>query len=496
VEKNYIVTSFNQREEPTLTSLTWADLYAADFSFNMPFQLDFSDHQVFLSEQVVRVIPKRRLVAFGLWQGKQVAIKIFFDSKLALQQMEKDIAGINLLKKNKIPTPELWYQGNTKDKKIYVLIFERLVTAKNLQQIWQEKNTIDEVFPYLELAIVEIATQHVLGLVQSDLHLKNFLLNDKTIYTLDGAQIEFSAELLPKKPSMNNLALFLAQLGIDTEIYQEKLFRHYAKARGWSLKSEDIHELFILIAKWNNQRWKKFAKKIFRDSSDYVHMHTWGSTAMYDRFFEGPELIKFLSYPHAAFYHPTAKLLKAGNSATVIKITLDQRELVIKRYNMKSIWHRLRRCLRETRARKCWRLAQKLSLFAISTPRPVAFIEHTHFGFRGKSYYVTEYVKAIHAGEYFTFYQSQDEKISTMIKRITRLLKNIIKLEITHGDLKITNILVDRTEQPVLIDLDGAVEYATLSGLKKAWRKEITRFLSNFHYHRSLREKFETALKE
>lgn len=488
------MTSSSKHHENGPASLAWADLYAAKFAFNTPFQLDLSDHQEFLSERVVRIIPKRRIVAFGLWQGRQVAAKIFFDPKLAQKQMEKDIAGIQLLKKNKIPTPELLYQGNTHDKRIYILIFERIVDAKNLEQIWRKKKSIDDVFPILEFVVVEIATQHVIGLMQRDLHLKNFLLSDKTIYTLDGAQIEFSAELLPKKPSMRNLALFLSQLGVDSEGYQEKLFRHYANARGWSLKQEDMYELFIMIKHWNNLRWKKFAKKVFRDSSDYVSMHTWRLAGMYHRRYEGPEFIKFLAQPDSAFYNPTAKLLKAGNSATVIKVTLDHREFVVKRYNMKSVWHRLRRCLRETRAKKSWRLAQKLALFDIPTAKPVAFIEHKSFGLRGKSYYVTEYVNGKHAGEYFTLHYNQDEEISDMVKRITMLLKNVAKLEITHGDLKITNILVDKEKQPVLIDLDGATEHATLAGLKKAWRKEIRRFLDNFHRHQALRQKFEVEL--
>ena len=68
------------------------------------------------------------------------------------------------------------------------------------------------------------------------------------------------------------------------------------------------------------------------------------------------------------------------------------------------------------------------------------------------------------------------EKIQNMVKRISLLLKNVAKVEITHGDLKITNILINAAEQPVLIDLDGAAEHGSLSRLRKAWQNELARF--------------------
>jgi RIO-like serine/threonine protein kinase len=83
-----------------------------------------------------------------------------------------------------------------------------------------------------------------------------------------------------------------------------------------------------------------------------------------------------------------------------------------------------------------------------------------------------------------------------MIKRISLLLKSVAKVEITHGDLKITNILVNSAEQPVLIDLDGATEHISLSGLRTAWQKELARFLLNFNSNPVLRKKFEAELKQ
>lgn len=494
MEKDYIVTTPDVHDSHGLDTVTWNDLHTANFAFNQAFCLRLSDKQAFFGEGVARIIPKRRMVVFGTWHGKPAVAKLFFDSR-ARDHMERDIAGIRSLQKNRIPTPELLYEGYTEDKKIYALVFERIAESKNLEEIWHERHNIEEVMPIFKAVIIEIATQHVLGILQHDLHLKNFLMTEKTIYTLDGAQIEVLPRLLARQESLNNLVLFLSQLGIDTESYQEILFRHYAEARGWSLKNEDFVELFQLIKKCNECRWQRYEEKIFRDSTQFVRLSGLTMSGMYNRSYEGPQLLAFFKNPESAFAPPAAKLLKAGNSATVIKLRMDGRDYVIKRYNMKNFWHRLRRCFSQTRAACCWRLANKLNLFGISTAMPIAFLENRILGLRGVSYVVTEYVSGDHAGDYFTRHATRADKIQTMVKRISSLLKSVAKVDVSHGDLKISNILINAADQPVLIDLDGAREYYSLRGLQKAWQHELARFLMNFDTNPGMQKKFQAELE-
>lgn len=474
--------------------ISFEELHAATLTFNSPFFLYLEDGEVFAATEIIRHIPKRRLVAFGSWQGKQVVAKIFFDAQHAKRHFEKEKRGIKTLQQHKIPTPALYYEGLSKDKRIYILIFERILGSYNLHTLWTSRVDIHDCLPILQAIMIELATQHVFGVLQLDLHLKNFLLTEKTIYTLDGEQISCLPQLMPKKTSMNHLALFLSQLGVGVDEVQENLFRYYAKARGWILKKEDILELFFLIKKWNDKRWARYERKIFRESSDFTPIQHGELTGMLLRSAAQPELLAFLKSPDLIFDHKDATLLKAGRSATMIKVTLDERELVIKRYNMKNIWHHLRRSLRTTRARNVWRLAHKLNLFDIHTIKPIAFLEKKYFGLNGKSYLVAEYIAGQHAGKYFSQKDFSPEKLSKMVKSILGLLKGVAKLEITHGDLKITNLIIDERERPVLIDLDGASEHATLTSLKTAWQKEIKRLLDNFHDQPEIQKSFRLYL--
>lgn len=455
-----------------------SNIYTANFTFDEPFQLSWTGGEVLHAEKVVRVIPGKRMVVFGMWQNKPVVAKLFFDAHRAKHHIQKELAGIKVLQENKIPAPQLYYQSASKDERSHILLFERLLNAKTIEDLWQAD--IQEILPQLRSIILELATQHVLGVVQHDLHLNNFLVAEKHVYTLDGAQIELLPNKLDKKQSMNNIALFLSQLGAGVKQYQQELFLFYAKARGWIIKKDDFRELFNLIKKWNDERWQKYKKKIVRESSHFSCHKDFRSITVYDRAYAAPELLKFISQPETIFDQPNTKILKTGRSSTVVKVTIDQRDYVIKRYNIKNIFHYLRRCLRPTRAATSWRLAQKLKLFHIATASPVAYIEKRFLGLRGKSYYIMEYVPGENINEFFAHHSAENTKFTGMIKRVSTLLKNLTQVDITHGDLKSSNILVNAHEQPLLIDLDGAVEHTSPSSLRKAWRKEIKRFLKNF----------------
>lgn len=479
MEKNYIL------KNPV--EFKWKNLHTARFAFDSPFYLDLLESSPFVAEKVVRIVPGRRLVAFGTWEGKPVVAKLFYDAQHAKRQLEKDLSGIKILTEHKIPTPVLYFQGVSEDRRVYILLLERIFNAKNLDEIWSKKE-VEELSPLLHAVTFELATQHVFGIFQQDLHLKNFLIANNKIYTLDGGQIALLTQPLAKKWSLENFALFLAQFGIGVKEFQEKLFRYYAALRGWQLKEADFFELFSAIEKWNEKRWLHYEKKIFRHATQFVRREDWHTFCMYDRHYAGAEFMQFLKNPDEIFNHKTTTVLKAGRSATVVKISLDGHELVVKRYNIKNIWHRLRRCLRITRAATSWRLAHKLVLFGVATAKPVAFLEKRFFSLRGQSYFVMEYVSGEQA--------DQNQLDTVLVQKICALLKNLAQLQMTHGDLKLTNILLDARKQPVFIDLDGSEEHVSSTSLYRAWQKEIERLLANFHDQPEVAERFREELRK
>jgi len=485
------ISYIENMQDNTPREITWKALRHADSSLAVPFKLVLNEHETpVYCEEIVRIVPGKRLVVFGTWGERQVVVKLFYERQKARIHAKREITGVEALAAVSIPTPKLLFKGEARNKQLQILLFERIFDAKNLEDIWQQRHERKNIKTLFDAVIVELATQHVLGITQHDLHFKNFLVKGKKIYTLDGSSIESCEQILDKKASLDNLALFFAQLGVGTEKLQKRLFEKYASSRGWIVKKADVEYLSAAIKKWNEQRWERYSKKVMRNCTAFARKNTSRALIMYDRSYYSPALQNLLAHPDAIFLDPQTEMLKSGKSSTVVKVLIDNQYFVIKRYNIKSFWHGLRRCLRSTRAASSWRLANLLRLFGISTAKPIAFIENRFLGLRGKSYFMMEYVEGKNLGEYFSNYKIGEESFIKVARRVVRLLKNLAKLYISHGDLKMTNILV-HNEKPVLIDLDGTIEHKGKGETKRGFKREVKRFMENWTAMPSVRALFE-----
>lgn len=478
-----------------MQTITWKTLNRADKTMKVPFSLALKDHEEpILCEEVVRIIPGKRLVAFGVWGEQDVAIKLFYEKGRAKRDCDRDVFGVETLMQANVPTPKLLFKGTAEKKQIQVLIYQKINQAKSIETLWQEKKNPEELAPLVRAATIEIATQHVMGILQHDLHLKNFLVTENCIYTLDGGKISRFDHPLDKKLSMEYLSLFFVQLGVGINDLQQELFDLYTKSRGWLVKPSDIKEFKKMMAQHAQERWRRYGKKIFRTCSAFKRLNKVNKTIMYDRGYESAEFMRFLQNPESVFNQPTTTILKAGNTSTVAKIFIDNRPFVVKRYNIKDAWHWLRRCFRSTRAVKSWRIAQHLYASFVPTAKPVAFIENHFLGLRGKSYFLMEYVDGINLGDYFAAYFREDEHYQQMAKNVLTLFNSMAELRITHGDLKMTNILVEN-EKPYLIDLDGVSEHHTHLSLRLSFKNEIKRFMQNWQNQPSVYALFDSLLK-
>lgn len=474
--------------------LTWEVLSRASRTslpaFNL--QLADTDHQL-ICQDIIRIIPKKRLVAFGLYAGKPVVVKLFYQSNRAAHHANRDAAGIKALQTSGVLSPAIYYQGTSKDKRIHVLIFEKIEEAKSLAQCWQERENLEKIAPLMHVMVLELATQHVLGILQNDLHFKNFLVQKKKIYTIDGGDIKIFNTPLSKKDSIANLGLFFAQLGVGTTSLQEALFKTYVKSRGWIIKKNDLSSLKLAIVKYTKQRCEQYSQKVMRNCSAFVRLNTATSLTVYDRDEESDELIKLLKNPEAGL--PATELLKAGRTATVSKIFCGDKAMVLKRYNIKNTWHWLRRCLRPTRAAAAWQLGQHLRLLGIATAKPIAFVEKSFLGLRGKSYLLTEYIGGEDIGHYLTNPMRDTSFDESIMRQVISLFESLAECRITHGDLKMTNILIAK-QKPILIDLDGMRIHRSTNSFKRAFQEEIERFMRNWRDHPTIYKMFEKLVSE
>ncbi|HVY53498.1 MAG TPA: lipopolysaccharide kinase InaA family protein, partial [Gammaproteobacteria bacterium] len=347
-------------------------LLKANYDFARNFSLKLDDHEaVFTSDKVVRIIPGKRLVAFGRWNNQAVVAKIFF-ARQAKQHMQRDLRGAKALTEAKIPAPKVYYQGDAASRTMQVIIFERIQNAESLEDFWQRQQNSAESEPAMQALTLELATQHVMGLLQEDLHLKNFLWSGEKIYSIDGADIKCLREPLSKKTSIENLALLFSQLGLHTDKLQQRLFNTYVRARNWLIENADIQLLQKTIQQWNASRWLNYSKKIFRSSTQFGCIKKFSFYAIFDRRYFSKQHEHFLENPESFFNHPQLEVLKAGRSSTVVKVPIGERTFVVKRYNYKGLANAFKGWFKPSRAMSCWRLSHQLKFSGIPTANPIA----------------------------------------------------------------------------------------------------------------------------
>jgi tRNA A-37 threonylcarbamoyl transferase component Bud32 len=172
-------------------------------------------------------------------------------------------------------------------------------------------------------------------------------------------------------------------------------------------------------------------------------------------------------------------LYKTGGAASVAKVEVGGRPLVIKRYNIKGFAHWLKRFWRPSRAWHSWREGNRLAFLGIATPKPLALLEKRFLWLRGRAYLVTEYLPGPDIIERFAPYVESGEAPEAELQALDYLFAELIRERISHGDFKGHNLFWHE-DRWALIDLDSMCQHGSLSSFAPAYAKDRARFMRNW----------------
>lgn len=444
--------------------------------------------------EVVRLVPKRRLVCRATWQQQAVYAKLFVGKSHA-RYAARDARGVQCLTQAGILTPPLLHQAQLVSPETSVLIYQAIADSQNAKIAYAQASPNQRVALLMQL-MQTLAAHHQVGVLQTDIYLSNFLVAGERIYTIDGDAIRQSTRLTHRQ-ALGNVAKLLSNVDVmELEQHLPDWLHAYATARQWASPPR-LSQMQAKIARSRAQVLTTYAdKKVFRTCTDVtVQEDEEQFTAYSNAFFE---VVKPLNAEGIESLLNTSRPLKNGNTCTVGLTELQGQHVVVKRYNIKGFWHGIGRALRKSRAAISWANAHRLKLLGISTPQPVALIEQKRISIlgialKGKSYFLSAYMHVPDVAVFFS--QTTDKALrAEAVKQLTMLLYRFYLLKLSHGDMKATNIKMQDTT-PMLIDLDSMQQHRWAYFAQQAHVRDLQRFMQNWKHDTSLYNAFIKSFK-
>jgi tRNA A-37 threonylcarbamoyl transferase component Bud32 len=403
-------------------------------------------------ETLIRSIPGNRQVFKGVWDDTEVIVKIFYFRLRAVINMHREWNGLKLLQQKGLPAPEALFYGKTGDGGRAV-VTRKIKNCEAVFKLLEEETDSRGKYDIIKPVFCYTAYMHSKGVGQKDLHTGNFLTDGQRIYALDPAEMFFYDKPLSRQKSLKQIAMLIVSLPVYIRKNYQDLLKAYLNCRDMKISEKDNKKLLKYIAHYTEKSHKKSLKKSLRNSKRYTSIKNGQASAVFRKEFACDVAVSdFLE--NLDKLTENGEIIKDGGASFVSRFKPADREIVVKRYNHKGIWHCLRHTIKGSRARKSWLNAHTLLMLDIKTPNPLAFIEIRKFGLLWKSYIITEFILARNLHEFLQNPQTSPADIQKIKNKLEHLLERFAESKIVHGDMKKSNILI-RNGEIILTDLDA-----------------------------------------
>lgn len=272
------------------------------------------------------------------------------------------------------------------------------------------------------------------------------------------------------------------------------------RQRGWVIEAGADDSVIEAVAVARRRRILHYQAKTQRQCSAFFSFREGSRRTLVNRHWLGlrttaathsgsAALLEWLNELPAQFSE--LPVIKAGNTATLATAVWEDQELVIKRYNNKSAWHRLRRLLRRDRGLNSWIYGHTLDFVGIPTATPIA-LQRSRLA--GPTYLVMTAAK----GAELTAKHCENEAV--LFDSCAQMLSALGAEGIVHGDMKASNLLVMPAALPrtpgriCVIDLDAMRMPRWRRARRSGEIRDKRRFLRNFASAPGAQQRFRSIL--
>jgi len=347
-----------------------------------------------------------------------------------------------------------------------------------------------------------LAQLHDAGVTHPDPHPGNFLVETDTdaqpkLVLMDLHALHFG-EPLSQQQTVENLTLVNRWFQVRAQRTDRwRFWKHYFKSRtkwtGTIAPSTSIaREIEEATSKSNLRFWtarmdRYVAKN--RDSHPIKHAHLRGFTTS-----DLPrELLASLQANPDLPFESSEKLIKDSRTSSVAIVEHQGHRYIWKRFNVKSWLLPIKNRFRPSPALRSWLNGNSVRDRGLPTARPLLLLEQYRLGFPTTGYVLFEWIddseELPSALTHLTGHPMKERFLAEWIFKLARLLRRLHDREVSHRDLKGSNILVKGSDpwnaEPVLIDLVGVELNRPVSDHTR--QRDLARLAASFLQHALIR---------
>jgi tRNA A-37 threonylcarbamoyl transferase component Bud32 len=431
-------------------------------------------------EKMLRHLKGRRDVWFARSQsgGGTLIAKRFNPGDKQDREYNCEVSGIKQLTKRGILCPKLMFTANDKNGGLWV-VTEFIGNSTELSDI---------VLHCTNPAVLKAATQQFvnalimhwqLGVHQTDAHLRNFLWDGQFIYTIDVGSIRFKKAALSDS---KKAAILEEMLGGFSVSFRDELLNVIPEV------CEEFDETALLrriqserfkrgVALQEQKNLRRIWRKSQRDCSLFLAAKHGRRKLICQRTLDSALVEKLKNAPEELMLMGTR--LKSGNTCTVQRIEWEGRPMVLKRYNPKPFFYRMRHILQMSRAMRSWSNGIVMNLFDVPTVVPLAVVEESNCGLLDRAYFLMEHFEGESISDYLNRKENDKAEFERVVTSLSRLFVRLRQFRVVHGDFKAKNILINESGLR-LIDTDGSRFLVNRRRFTLKFQSDFKRFLSNW----------------
>ena len=410
--------------------------------------------------------PGCRVTYSGRLADQPVVIKLFGRSSAAQDDFDQEIFRLTELRACRLDVPPVVHLRLTGTGESCV-VTAFLEQSLNLGQFSQYQ--LPEEFESEKVGHAlggYLRNMHNAGFILKDTRLSDFVYSGGRIW-LVGGSIGRVAHFRSTRQTLKGLAELLAQLPVNAGDIAMQIISGY----GEQFSADQVLRMMI---RSRSVRERVYLKKTLGSGGEFVAQKTDDGTRVLRRELLGDASFEaLLADLDGAMVR--GESLKQGNSATLAKVELSGRIIVVKRYNVKSWWHRLRLTMRVSRAIRSWQNGYRLRMWGLSTPLPLAVIEQQRGPLSGRAYLICDYSETTDCSWYWQHHQES----WSLRNRLANTIGSLQALGLSHGDMKANNIKFNG-ERVELLDLDSLRRWKSKVGHGRAIAADVRRLVANW----------------